>query len=100
MTPDELREIMEYLRQRVRLKDNNADGEIAIEFDAPTADVMAEAGLDSEGSQRILAAPWWGEMAEDIVDTPEMCEPDDSPEQVLEYARDVVSEYIRKRAEL
>ena len=100
MTPDELREIMEYLRQRVRVKGENADGEVAIEFAAPTAEGMAEAGLDSEGSQRILAAPWWGEMVEDIIDTPEMCESDDSPEQVLEYARDVVSEYIRKRAEL
>jgi hypothetical protein len=100
MTPDELREIMEYLRQRVRLKDKNADGEIAIEFDAPTPDVMEKAGLEPAGAARILAAPWWDEMVEDIVDTPEMCEPDDSPEQVLEFARDVVSEYIRKRAEL
>lgn len=99
MTPDELRDIMEYLRQRVRLK-GQADGDVTVEFDAPTADAMAESGLNPEGSQRILAAPWWQEMIEDIVDTPDMCEPDDSPEQVLEYARDVVSEYIRKRAEL
>jgi hypothetical protein len=26
-----------------------------------------------------------------------MCDPEDPPHQVLEYARDVVSEYIRKR---
>ena len=31
---------------------------------------------------------------------PEMCDDEDSPEQVLEYAMDVVSEYIRKRAQL
>ena len=99
MTPDELRDIMEYLRQRVRLSERTGDG-IGIEFDAPTVDTMVEAGMDPDGSQRILAAPWWEEMVEDIVDTPDMCEPDDSPEQVLEYARDVVSEYIRKRAEL
>jgi hypothetical protein len=99
MTPDELRDIMEYLRQRVRLADPAGDT-IVIRFDAPTADGMVGAGLHPDGSRRILAAPWWEEMVEDIVDTPEMCEPDDSPEQVLEYARDVVSEYIRKRAEL
>jgi len=100
MTPDELREILEYLRRRVRLADESAEGDVAIAFDAPTAEGMAEAGLDAEGSRRLLAAPWWDEMVEDIVDTPAMCEPDDSPQQVLEYAQDVVSEYIRKRADL
>lgn len=100
MTPDELRDIMEYLRQRVRLKAEHAEGAVAVEFDVPTAEGMAEAGLDPQGSARILAAPWWDEMVEDIIDTPEMCEPDDSSAQVLDYARDVVSEYVRKRAEL
>ena len=97
MTPDELRDIMEFLRQRVRLRAESAEGEVAVEFDVPTAEGMAEAGLDPQGSARILAAPWWDEMVEDIVETPEMCDPDDSPAQILEYARDVVSEYIRKR---
>ena len=40
---------------------------------------------------------WWDEMVADIVETPDMCAPDDSPQQVLGYAKDVVSEYIRKR---
>ena len=100
MTPDDLRDIMEYLRQRVRLTNENDGTDVAVAFDAPTREGMVEAGLDAEGSQRILSSPWWDEMVEDIIDTPEMCEPDDSPAQVLEYARDVVSEYIRKRAEL
>jgi hypothetical protein len=100
MTPDELRAIMEYLRQRVRVAAGSGEGEIVIEFDAPSADAMSRVGLNAEGAARLLAAPWWDEMVEDIVDTPEMCEPDDSAEQVLAYARDVVSEYIRKRAEL
>ncbi len=99
MTQDELRSIMDYLRQRVRLGDDESS-EVTIAFDAPTADEMAEAGLNAEGSKQILDAPWWDEMATDIVETPEMCEPDDPPEQVLDYARDVVSEYIRKRAKL
>ncbi len=100
MERDELRAIMSFLRQRVRLSNQGADAEVAIGFDAPSAEEMAAAGLNLEGSRRILDAPWWDEMATDIVETPEMCEPGDSPEQVLEYARDVVSEYIRKRAEL
>jgi len=76
------------------------DDKVAVGFDAPTADQMAGAGLSAEGSRQILDSPWWDEMVVDIVETPEMCDPDDSPEQVLEYARDVVSEYIRKRAKL
>lgn len=100
MTPDELRAIMEYLRQRVHLKESGTDGEVAVGFDAPTADDMAQAGLNPEGSKQVLESPWWDEMVIDIVETPEMCEPDDPPDQVLEFAQDVVSEYIRKRAEL
>ena len=63
----------------------------------PTEEEMIDAGLNVDGVKRILRVPWWEEMVEDIVETPDMCEPDDSPEQVLGYARDVVSEYIRKR---
>ena len=100
MTPDELRAIMDFLMTKVRLIDSGKDGEVAIGFDAPTPDEMASAGLDSEGSKQVLDAPWWDEMVIDIIDTPEMCDPEDAPEQVLQYARDVVSEYIRKRAEL
>jgi len=100
MTPDELRAIMDFLVQRVRLADQNTEEEIAIVFDPPTVDEMTRTGLDPQGAKQILAAPWWDEMVEDIVETPEMCEPDDTPDQVLQYARDVVSEYIRKRASL
>jgi len=97
MTPDELRAIMTYLRERVRLGPRDADGCVTVEFDAPTEQEMVGAGLDPEGARRILGVPWWAEMVADIVETPDMCDPDDPPERVLEYARDVVSEYIRKR---
>ena len=100
MTPNDLRAIMEFLRERVHLADHAPHGEVAVAFDAPTADEMAKAGLDPEGCDRLLAAPWWDEMVTDIVETPEMCDEDDSPQEVLGYARDVVSEYIRKRAKL
>lgn len=97
MTPDELRAIMDYLRERVLLGPQEGDGPAVIAFETPTEDEMIAAGLNAEGAKGILSAPWWEEMVADIVETPEMCEPGDSPEQVLEYARDVVSEYIRKR---
>jgi hypothetical protein len=100
VTPDELRAIMDFLREQVHLKEPGEDGAVCVGFDVPTVETMGRAGLSAEGSEQILAAPWWDEMVEDIVETPEMCEPDDSPDQVLEYAKDVVSEYIRKRAKL
>ena len=64
--------------------------------------ILANRGLTTflEPKKRILNASWWDEMVTDIVETPEMCDPDEPPDQVLEYAKDVVAEYIRKRAEL
>ena len=100
MTPDELRAIMNWLRQKVYLKDGGADGEVSIGLDAPTADELDKTDLNREACRQILDAPWWDEMVADVIETPEMCEPGDPPEQVLQYARDVVSEYIRKRASL
>jgi len=96
MTPDDLRAIMEYLSARVQLLDSDGS-EARIGFSAPTLDDMSAAGLDPDGSARLLAVEWFDEMVDDIVETPEMCEPDDAPEEILGYARDVIGEYIRKR---
>ncbi len=100
MTPDELRAIMDWLRQRVYLKAPGPEGEVRIGFDTPADEEVGAAALNREGCRQILEAPWWDEMVCDIVETPEMCDPQDPPEQVLGYARDVVSEYVRKRAKL
>ncbi len=97
MNPEELRAIMAYLRKRVQLGPGQAEGPPDVVFQAPTEEEMINAGLNAEGVKRILRVSWWDEMVEDIVETPDMCDPGDSPQQVLEYARDVVSEYIRKR---
>ena len=97
MTSEELRAIMDYLRERVHLVSRDTDDTIDIDFHTPTETEMIDAGLNSDGVKRILGMPWWGEMVTDIVETPDMCDPDDLPEEVLLYARDVVSEYIRKR---
>ncbi len=97
MTPEELRSIMAYLRERVHLGTEEAKSPVVITFHAPTEEEMVDAGLNAEGVERILCVPWWEEMVTDIVETPDYCDPGDSPQQVLEYARDVVSDYIRKR---
>ncbi len=94
MTPDELRRLMSFLEQRVRLCEPS---ERQLAFDQPTEAELLAAGFEAEGVAQLINAPWWGEMAEEVVETGDFCEPDDAPEQVLRYARDVVIEYIRKR---
>ena len=100
MTPEQLRAIMDHLMDMVRIKDQSDGDEVAIEFVPPSVEEATRAGLDAEGYKRILQSPWWDEMVDDVIETPDMCAPDDPAEQVLQYAKDVVSEYIRKRAEL
>jgi YVTN family beta-propeller protein len=97
MNSEELRAIMDYLRDRVYLTSQDADDTVVVDFHTPTETEMVEAGLNPAGVKRILGMPWWDEMVTDIIDTPDMCDPDDLPKEVLLYARDVVSEYIRKR---
>jgi len=97
MTPGELRAIMVYLREKVQLGPKEDGDPVTITFQTPLEEEMIAARLNAAGVQRLLHVPWWKEMVEDIVETPDMCDPDDSPEQILEYARDVVSEYISKR---
>lgn len=96
-TPDQLRDIVEYLENRVHLV---VEGERDIAFGPPTADEMTSAGLDIATIDRLLTTRWWPEMVDDIIETPEFAEPDASPEVVLGYARDVIREYIGKRFQL
>ncbi|KPJ77835.1 MAG: hypothetical protein AMJ54_06615 [Deltaproteobacteria bacterium SG8_13] len=100
MTLEELSAIMAYLRERVQLGPKKAKDPVLIEFQGPTKQEMVGAGLNAEGVELILSAPWWEEMVADIIETPDFCESDDSPQQVLEYARDVVSDYVQKRVSL
>lgn len=97
MKPEELRAIMKYLRERVALGPLESESDLTITFQSPSGEEMLKEGFNAAEVKRLLGVPWWGEMEEDIIDTPDMCAPTDSPEQVLEYARDVISEYIYKR---
>jgi hypothetical protein len=96
-TPDQLRDIVSYLQNRVQL---DAENPRMVVFDPPDADTMVADGLDSDATRSIVAAPWWPEMVDDVVDTPEFCAPSDSTDVILGYARDVVQEYIWKRFDL
>jgi hypothetical protein len=94
MQPDEIQRLYQWLQGRVRL----GDGEpVTILFDEPTADDLSAAGFEGEAVSRTLEAGWWPEMVTDIVETPDFAEPGETAEQILEYARDVVKEYIWKR---
>lgn len=97
MTADDLRAIMTYLRDKVQLE--TADP-VQLKIQQPTENDMILAGLNADGVRKILTADWFEEMVTDIIETPDFCEPDESPEQILEYAKDVVSDYLRKRVEL
>ncbi len=66
-------------------------------FDIPEIRAMAADGLDEETLRQLQASPWWSEMVEDVVETPDYAEPDEPADVVLGYARDVVKEYVRKR---
>ena len=96
-TPDQLREIVLFLRARIHLV---AEGERAIEFEAPTSAEMTAEGLDGDAAERLTSAPWWGEMVDDVSETPDFAEPEASAETVLGYARDVITEYVGKRFRL
>jgi len=96
-TTDQLRAIVEYLQDKVILV---TDGDRAIAFDPPSADEMTIAGLDGPIATSLTSAPWWEEMVDDIIETPDFAEPDATPTVVLGYARDVIREYIGKRFEI
>ena len=95
MKDNEIRRMYTWIQERVTLADTT-DG-IAITFDEPNEADFAEKGFESEAVELTLHSDWWAEMVTDIIETPDFAEPNESPEQVLGYARDVVKEYIAKR---
>ena len=94
MTPEQLRELMELLRERVRMEDASSR---SVRFDRPSAEELVREGVPDEGVRQLMDAPWYPEMIEDVEETPEFCSAAETPEAVLGYARDVITEYLRKR---
>jgi len=94
-TPEELRDVVRFLQGRIELGDGTT-----IVFNVPTAEDMIAAGLDETAARSMTGAPWWPEMVDDVIETPDFAEPGDSPARILGYARDVVQEYVWKRFDL
>ena len=92
MQPDDLRRLMEYLQDQVTMS-----GSQSIVFEIPDEPTLLSAGLDAETVRQLLSAPWLDEMVADVRETPDFCGPEETPAEVLRYARDVVVEYLRKR---
>jgi hypothetical protein len=92
VTRDEIVKLVAWLRERVTL---SVDGRV--DFDEPDEEAMAGAGFGPEVAAKTLRAPWWPDMIADIVETPDCAGPDCGPDLLLQYARDVVHEYIAKR---
>mgnify|MGYP001828014924 FL=1 len=92
MQPEDLRRLMEYLQDLVSVSDSRS-----IVFEIPDERTMLDAELDADIVRQLLAAPWLGEMVADVRETPDFCSPEESSVEVLQYARDVVVEYLRKR---
>jgi len=95
METDEIKRMYEWIQGRVTLADAT-DG-IAITFEEPSSEEFSSAGFGPEAVELTLHSDWWSEMVTDIVETPDFAEPGESPEQILQYARDVVKEYVAKR---
>ncbi len=94
MESSEIQRLYRWLQSRVEFRDGDGT---AIVFKAPAASEFEAEGFEAEAVARTLEAGWWQEMAADIVETPDFAEPGETREQILEYARDVVKEYIWKR---
>lgn len=87
---------MDVLASRVTVE-RSSDGECCIRFEDLDRDGMTSLGIAPDLADRLAACSWWREMVDDVLETPEFCEPNVDPDEVLEYARDVVREYLRKR---
>jgi len=95
MENDEIKRMYEWIQGRVTLADAT-DG-IAITFEEPDSEEFLSAGFGPESIELTLGSDWWREMVTDIIETPEYAESGEPAEQVLQYARDVVKEYVAKR---
>ncbi len=92
MQPEDLRGLMEYLQDLVSVY-----GSRTIVFEIPDERTMLDAGLHATVVRQLLSAPWLEQMVTDVRETPDFCSPEETSAQVLQYARDVVVEYLRKR---
>ena len=94
METDDIKRLITWLQDLVALEEGE---NVAISFAEPNAGEFSARGFNDETVEITLKSAWWPEMVTDIIETPEYAEPGESAEQILAYAKDVVSEYVRKR---
>ena len=95
MEKNDIQKLYGWLQERVTLV--REAPATAIAFDEPGEQDFRDAGFSEEAVELTLGSAWWAEMVTDIVETPDFAEPEEPPEQILTYARDVVKEYVWKR---
>lgn len=94
MTKVELKAIIDFLKTRITLSESQ--NTVNILFNSPDQNEISGAGISTEGMNMLLSSNWWHDMENDIINTPDFCDPDDPPDQILKFAQDVVTEYIGK----
>lgn len=95
MDDAEIRRMYQWIQSRVTLA--GASDAVSVAFAEPSADDFKNQEFSEEAVKLTLESAWWSEMVTDIIETPEYAEPGESAEQILQYARDVVKEYLAKR---
>ncbi len=93
---EQIKVALDLLMDRVRMTTTEG-GDCSVAFEDLDRDAMIALGIAEDVADHLADAPWWSEMIDDVAETPDFCEPGDTPEQVLGYARDVVKEYVWKR---
>ena len=96
MDPQDIRNAIQLLKNRVTLTESAA-GDCQVTLEDLDRDGMVALGIAPDLAQHLASADWWPEMIEDVGETPDFCEPDTSPDEILKYARDVIFEYVAKR---
>jgi len=94
--PQDIRTAIQLLKDQVTLT-AEAEGDRQVAFEDLDRDGMVALGITPEVAAHFAAAPWWPEMADDVRETPDFCEPDATDDEVLQYAQDVIFEYVAKR---
>jgi hypothetical protein len=95
MEKEQIIRLHEWFQGRITL-DEGADA-VKVIFNEPAAEDFKKEGFDEETVNLTIKSDWWAKMVTDVIETPDFAESDETPEQILQYARDLVVEYIRKR---
>jgi hypothetical protein len=100
MNKETLKQLIGFLKERVIIETHSEESHPIIKFNSPSREIMVEAGFEIIDINQILDTEWYGDMVNDIEETPEFSDPDDTHSQILDYAKDVIAEYLMKRVQI